>query len=115
MGKWKYFKDEEVVGLKDDLVFKLDRAREFFGYPLVITSGYRDPVHNSDIGGAKTSEHTFGNAADIRAPQDTIMREKLCWAFGLAGFKRVESAPRHYHVDISTIKTSPCFWEGDDK
>lgn len=112
---WRYFTEKESKGLIPDLMFKLDRARDFYGFPLVITSGFRDADHNKSIGGVPQSAHTKGMAADIRAPQDPVMREKLMWAFGLAGFKRVETAPRHFHVDVDNDKPSPCFWEGDDK
>lgn len=114
MGKWVYFTDEETKGLMDDVCFKLDRARELFGNPIVITCGYRTPEHNAEIGGVPGSAHTKGMAVDIKAPVDPFQREKLCWAFGAAGFKRVESAPRHMHVDTDGSKPIPCFWQGDD-
>lgn len=115
MSKWKYFTEEEVAGLKEDVVYKLDRARELFGFPIKITSGYRDPAHNKEIGGVSSSAHTKGMAVDIPAPQDMVIRDKLCWALGAAGFLRFEDAPRHFHVDVDRSKPSPCFWIGDDK
>lgn len=115
MGKWQHFTDDEVKGLLADVVFKLDRARDLFGAPIVITCGYRTPEHNAEIGGVKDSAHTKGMAVDIKAPADPFMREKLAWAFGAAGFRRVESAPKHFHVDIDSDKPTPCFFEGDDK
>jgi hypothetical protein len=114
MSKWKHFTKEECVGVLDDVMFKLDRARELFGYPIVITSGFRTPEHNEEIGGTKDSEHIFGRAVDIQAPTDPYVREKLCWALGLAGFSRLEICKRHFHVDVSKTKPSPCFWEGTD-
>ena len=45
----------------------LDPVREAFGQPIVVTSGYRSPALNKAVGGAKNSQHTFGQAADIRA------------------------------------------------
>lgn len=44
----------------------LDPVREHFGKPLIITSGYRSPKLNKAVGGSKTSQHTLGQAADIR-------------------------------------------------
>jgi hypothetical protein len=35
------------------------------GFPLEISSGYRCPELNSRVGGAKTSQHTRGQAADF--------------------------------------------------
>lgn len=114
--KWRYFTDEETKFMVDDICFKLDRAREFFGGPIILTCGYRSPEHNAEIGGVPDSAHTKGMAADIKAPQDHSMREKLMWSLGSAGFRRVETAPKHFHVDIDDKdKPSPCFWQGEDK
>ena len=116
MSKFKYFTDEETQGMLPDICFKLDRAREFFGNPIILTSGYRSPEHNADIGGVPMSSHTKGMAADVKSPIDPFQREKLAWAFGAAGFRRVESCPRHFHVDIDDeAKPSPDFFPGDDK
>jgi zinc D-Ala-D-Ala carboxypeptidase len=115
MSKWKWFTDEETQGMTDDVCSKLDRTRDFFGYSINLTCGYRSPADNAAIGGVPDSAHCKGMAADVQAPVDPIMREKMMWAFGAAGFKRVESAPRHMHVDTDDLtKPSPCFWEGDD-
>ena len=43
----------------------LERVRELTGYPLEISSGYRSPELNRRVGGAKTSQHTLGLAADF--------------------------------------------------
>jgi len=43
----------------------LERVRALAGKPLTITSGYRCPALNQLVGGAPTSAHTLGLAADI--------------------------------------------------
>lgn len=112
--EWKYFTEEESKGLVNDLMYKLDRARELFGAPLIITSGYRDPEHNAAIGGVKDSAHTKGMAVDIRCA-DNDMQKKLIWALCVAGFRRVEAGTKHIHVDVDDTKTSPCFWFDESK
>ena len=116
MSKYKYFKDSEVEGLVADLCFKLDRAREFYGSPIIITSGYRSPEHNKKIGGAAKSAHIFGMAVDIRIPQDEFIQKKLAWALGSAGFRRLEICPKHFHVDVMNDEShpNPYVWQGDD-
>lgn len=44
----------------------LDPLREAYGKPIVVTSGYRCPKLNRAVGGVARSQHTRGEAADIR-------------------------------------------------
>ena len=46
----------------------LEPLRSFVGSPLVITSGYRCNQLNVRVGGAYASQHTLGEAADLRLP-----------------------------------------------
>lgn len=56
----------EIVGNLEQLVNKvLDPLREEFGKPIIVNSGYRSLELNRAIGGAKNSQHTLGQAADI--------------------------------------------------
>lgn len=43
----------------------LDPARERLGMPIVVNSGYRSERVNRLVGGARHSQHTKGQAADI--------------------------------------------------
>jgi hypothetical protein len=46
----------------------LEPLRRFVGQPIVISSGYRCSQLNIKVGGAYASQHTLGEAADIRLP-----------------------------------------------
>lgn len=46
----------------------LQPLRDAWGEPLHINSGYRCPRLNAAVGGAATSQHVKGEAADIKAP-----------------------------------------------
>lgn len=59
-------KGSDVVLLDEELVVLLQCIREHFGKPVTITSGYRTAAHNAAVGGAKSSQHLLGRAADIR-------------------------------------------------
>ena len=61
----RHFTDEEVAGLRLELVEKLDRARGYAGVPFIITSGYRPPELNAAIGGVEDSEHETGEGVDL--------------------------------------------------
>lgn len=47
----------------------LEPLREFVGGPVVISSGYRCNELNVKVGGVYASQHTLGEAADIRLPR----------------------------------------------
>lgn len=59
-------KDERanLEALVDNL---LDPVREAFGRPLHVNSGYRCPRLNKAVGGAASSQHIRGQAADLDA------------------------------------------------
>lgn len=48
---------------------QLDCIRALLGVPVIVSSGYRSPVVNAAIGGAKNSQHMLGQAVDFTAPQ----------------------------------------------
>lgn len=58
----------------EEIKEKLDRLaktilqpiRDKWGAPIVVTSGYRCPELNKAVGGAKTSQHMLGEAADLK-------------------------------------------------
>ena len=43
----------------------LDPARQKYGGPVLVNSGYRCPKHNAEVGGVANSQHMKGEAADI--------------------------------------------------
>lgn len=75
----KYFTDAELAckcdrcagqnnvgpGIAPRLYEVLDAIREAVGEPVYITSGYRCPEHNAEVGGVPDSQHVQGTAADI--------------------------------------------------
>lgn len=54
--------ESNITALVDRI---LDPLREFLGFPVIITSGYRSPALNRAVGGSKNSQHMSGQAADI--------------------------------------------------
>lgn len=54
----------DLVKIDGSLVNYLQKARENFGVPIVITSAYRTEDYNKKVGGAKNSYHVKGQAAD---------------------------------------------------
>lgn len=60
--------DEVVANLKTLVENILQPVRDHFKKPVVISSGYRSPRLNRAIGGARTSQHVYGQAADFEIP-----------------------------------------------
>lgn len=60
--------NSEIVSNLEQLVdIILDPLREKYGKPIRVNSGYRCEALNKAVGGAKTSQHLTGLAADITA------------------------------------------------
>ena len=56
----------DTIMIDQTLVVLLQCIREHFGKAVTITSGYRTAAHNKAVGGAKSSQHLLGRAADIQ-------------------------------------------------
>lgn len=52
-------------GMSPALLEALDKLREAWGGPIIVSSGWRCKEHNAEIGGVSNSQHTLGTAADI--------------------------------------------------
>lgn len=65
--------EENLKALVDNI---LDPLREAYGKPIIVTSGYRCEKLNTLLKGSKTSQHRFGQAADIRTSLDTPTENK---------------------------------------
>ena len=48
------------------MAVELQKVRTLLGKPIVINSGWRSVQHNTNIGGASSSQHLTGKAADSR-------------------------------------------------
>ncbi len=48
------------------LASQLQCIRDFIRFPIKITSAYRCPSHNKEIGGVSNSQHILGKASDIQ-------------------------------------------------
>ena len=54
-----------IIGHLKTLAEGLEQVRKVLGYPIFINSGYRSPELNKAVGGANTSAHLQGYAADF--------------------------------------------------
>jgi hypothetical protein len=82
----------------------LQPLRDKYGKSINITSGYRSPKLNKAIGGSSTSQHCFGQAADIQVDRKDYLKvweilktlpfDQIIFEFG------TESAPDWIHVSF---------------
>lgn len=83
----------------------LQQLRNLAGGPLVVTSGYRCPAHNTKVGGARGSQHVFGIAADIWSktltPAELAALAEQVPAFQNGGIGKYS---RWIHVDVRNGK-----------
>jgi len=88
------------------LVATLQRIRDKAG-PVVVTSGYRCPVHNEAVGGVNNSQHIYGRAADIYVPSMSqaallaLVREMTMNEDIYAGYAyAIKNSKRAIHIDV---------------
>lgn len=98
-----------LVDMPDELVAKLNKARELAGIPFIITSAIRCPEHNKKVGGVEGSSHVLGLAVDVSAP-DGNSKWKVVKAAMEAGFTRVGVAKTFIHLDMDTSKPQHTIW-----
>jgi uncharacterized protein YcbK (DUF882 family) len=87
----------------------LDSAREIYGKPMVINSGFRTEEHNAKVGGTANSSHLKGLAADIKCTTSAD-RYDLLDSLMKAGFNRIGVGKTFIHVDIDENKTPFLIW-----
>jgi hypothetical protein len=87
----------------------IDKARDLADVPFVITSGYRCPEHNAEVGGKANSEHVTGEGSDIKAVGS---RERFKIIDGLiaAGFTRIGIGADFIHAGSDETKSPDVCW-----
>ena len=92
-----------------DLIAILEKIRDHFGSPVRVNSGVRCAAHNTAVGGAKSSQHLYGTASDIRvdgvSPAEVASyAETLLQNTGGIGIYSTFT-----HIDVRSIKSR---WNG---
>lgn len=111
-GKLPY---ENGVMSEDDyhlrLVSPLEELRNAAGFPFIISSAYRCPLHNTRIGGSRTSRHMDGTAVDIllygeRAFTLVRLASGLDWrGVGVSQHSSTPTSERYIHIDRRDVPT----------
>jgi len=111
--KYKWFNtksDPKMIGVKEELMYKLDAMRTECAFPFKITSGYRTPAYNATLKDAVIdSAHTVGLAADIYCT-DSIKRSKMIKSALNNGITRIGISETFLHFDLALNKPQNVIW-----
>lgn len=119
----RYFKSYEFSSPDDPdscnlmdyrFVILLDTLRYLLHEIVKLSSAFRTPEHNRDIGANDDSAHLTGHAVDIVVRSDAYRYRVLFLAINL-GINRIGIYPGHIHLDVDPNKTPGVFWYGTDK
>lgn len=91
-----------------DLIERLQAARDEYGKPIYITSGFRCTAHNARVGGEADSAHLTGFAADIACTNST--QRFLLVRILILHFDRIYVGPDYIHVDCDPTKPKTVYW-----
>lgn len=92
------------------LLQKLKGLRYKIAQPVIITSGYRCPAYNREVGGVKGSYHLLGMAADIYVPKISLNR--LLEITEEIGFKGIGFYPEQNFLHVDVRPTRKARWQG---
>ena len=80
---------EQVKNLQQLCENVLQPLRDHLGKPVAINSGFRSQAVNMAVGGAKNSQHTKGEAADIKCKDYPYAKEIYTWIMDNLEFDQV--------------------------
>lgn len=97
---------EASVSLSNLVTHVLDPLREMYGKPITVNSGYRCPKLNAAVGGAKTSQHMRGEAADITAGSKTENKKLFELIRDNLPFDQLIDESNYSWMHVSYVSTS---------
>lgn len=101
----------DQVFIDSGLVDLLQKVRSHFGKPVSVSSAYRTEQHNHNVGGARSSYHVKGQAADFTVTGVSLRETaKYLQQEGALGIGLYEYTGGFVHVDTRTKKY---FWQQD--
>lgn len=103
MPKQLEIQDSAITKLGDLVKNVLQPTRDYLDDPIEITSGFRCDWLNQKVGGVQNSQHTLGEAADIKTID---MKKMFLFIFEHLEFDQLiwEHTPRHFWIHVSYRK-----------
>lgn len=94
------------IHVEPELIRKMQALRNELGKVVTVTSGYRCPTHNRNVGGASQSRHMQGQAADLVVAG--VSPAQVAQVAERVGFGGVGRYSNFTHVDIGPTRR----WNG---
>ena len=98
----------DPIFIDSELVSVLQKIRNHFGKAVNITSAYRTPNHNKNVGGTTYSQHLYGKAADIKV-KGIAPKEVAEYAETVLGAGGIGIYNTFTHIDVRSTKSR---WQG---
>ena len=95
---------------QDEMVSLLQKLRDDVGFPIKISSGYRCPTHNANVGGHPNSSHMEGLAIDISCSGEKALKiVEAGIRLGFVGVGISQRKGKFVHLDLKKTPTKR-FW-----
>ena len=103
----------EAAPMDATFLIMLDELRAIFGKPLLVSSGYRCPAHNSRVSSTGvTGPHTSGQAIDLKVDRGAahqLLKIAMDMNFSGIGINQKGNG-RFIHLDTLTTGLRPTVW-----
>lgn len=103
---------EALANLKNLATHILEPARLSHNHPIIVTSGYRSKAVNKVVGGASSSQHMYGQAADIRSVSDSREDNKAIFDLIIKSGLPFDQIINEYNFDWIHVSFNPLYRRG---
>ncbi len=108
IGDFMVFSHDRYAIFSPEVAHIFQLIRNDLGGPIWITSGYRSPLHNAQVGGVPWSRHMYGDAVDFTTPSPNYpLLQNLCLKYD-ASFTLIYTD--HIHCDWRKHPLNPAFY-----
>jgi uncharacterized protein YcbK (DUF882 family) len=101
--------------MDDEFMPKIVAMRRELGFPFIVTSGYRCPIHNQNVSNTgPNGPHTTGHAIDIHGSHEKALSiVRAAFDHGITGIGIKQHGPvtgRFIHLDDLKSSPRPHIW-----